>query len=334
MSELSPSNLPPFRPSSFRTPLALFVYNRPAHTRRALEAISRMRRLDEVELTIFCDAPKHAGHAAAVGEVRAIARAFAAAQGAGVAVNLVERDENHGLARSIAGSVSALTQAHGRVIVLEDDLVPTPDFLAFMLDGLARYQDAPEVLQISGCLLPGALPAREDAFFLPLTTTWGWATWARAWERFQPVTAGDRAALDADAGLRHRFTAEGRVDYVAMLDDRLAGKNDSWGILWWHAVARAGGLVLYPRESLIWNGGFDASGVHCGGTEVFQPRAPEAFSRPRLADPIRLPASVRTDDAAWASVLAFLSGGAPRRVEGASLAGRLKAAARKLFNAK
>lgn len=290
-----------------RTPLALFVYNRPDHTRRALEAIARLQRRDEVDLIIFSDAPKRPEHGPAVQEVRDLVHGSA---GKG-RTTVVERAENFGLARSIAGAVSTLTEDHGRVVVLEDDLVPTPDFLPFMLDGLDRYADQPTVLQIAGCLLPGSLDAREDGFFLPLTTTWGWATWARAWSGFAPIGPQERAALDTDVDFRQRFTADGAVDYVAMLDDRLAGRNDSWGILWWYTVAKARGLVLYPRESLIWNGGFDASGVHCGGTEVFQPRAPERFNHPRLPHPISLPDRVEPDRRAWVDLLRFLRSGAP-----------------------
>jgi hypothetical protein len=294
-------------------PLALFVYNRPGHTARALKAIGRLQRLSEIELHVFSDAPKHEKHAKAVDEVRQIIRAFASTPPTGLRVHVVERAHNLGLAGSIAGSVTELVRSHGRVIVLEDDLVPTPDFLPFMLDGLRRYQDDPRVMQISGCLLPGRLQTAEDGFFLPLTTTWGWATWERAWSAFKPVDAADRAQLDTDPALRSRFTAEGRFDYVAMLDDLLAGRNDSWGIQWWYAVAKAAGLVLYPRESLIWNGGFDASGVHCGGTEIFQPDPPPQFAAPRLGrerlgGEMRLPAKVLIDKKSWAKVLSFLEG--------------------------
>lgn len=309
-----------------RTPLALFVYNRPAHTLRALTAIARMHRLEEVDLHLFCDAPKREKDARAVEEVRAVVRDFAGRHRAAV----VTRSENFGLARSIAGAVSELVAAEGRVVVLEDDLVPTPDFLSFMLDGLERFRDEPRVMQVAGCLLPGSVPAATDGVFLPLTTTWGWATWDRAWRAFSPVRAEDRAALDADAQLRRRFTAEGRADYVSMLDDRLAGRNDSWGILWWFAVARAGGLTLYPRQSLIWNGGFDASGVHCGGTEVFRAEPPPPFEQMRIGAAPRLPGTVEVDAAAWRAVLDFLAP-PPSVAEGTSTgwaAGILRAARR------
>ena len=39
-------------------PIALFVYNRPDHTRRTLEALSRNELADQSHLFIFADGPK------------------------------------------------------------------------------------------------------------------------------------------------------------------------------------------------------------------------------------------------------------------------------------
>jgi len=66
----------------------------------------------------------------------------------------------------------------------------------------------------------------------------------------------------ANPAHRQQFDLDGAYAYTTMLEDRLAGKNDSWGILWWYRVFRAGGLVLYPRYSLVRNDGFDGSGTH------------------------------------------------------------------------
>jgi len=186
-------------------------------------------------------------------------------------------------------------------------------------------------MQVAGCLLTGEAPAAgnaPDALFMPVTTTWGWATWERAWRAFDPA-ATNPAPLDTDPAFRRRFTLDGAGErYVGMLQDRLAGRNDSWGIFWWFAVARAGGQVLNPRRSLVWNGGFDNSGVHCGGVEAFRPDIPEQMRSPRLDDPIRFPQAVTTDEAAFAALRAHLSPPPPTRLAGlqrrlASWAGRI-----------
>jgi len=240
-----------------KTPIALFAYNRPDHLQRALDSLSRCRRLDECQLYLYCDGAKKLEHLGAVQAARLIAREWATRLDAVV----TEREANFGLARSIVTAVSELCTQFGRVIVLEDDLVLSPDFLDTMLRGLDRYENESEVMQISGYMFPLDPPPPQELFLLPLTTTWGWATWARAWQAFD-WDASDSMEFFANPAHRQQFDLDGAYAYTTMLEDRLAGKNDSWGILWWYRVFRAGGLVLYPRYSLVRNDGFDGSGTH------------------------------------------------------------------------
>ncbi len=283
-----------------KTPIAVFTYNRPVHTARLLDSLSRCTRLDECDVHIFCDGPKKPEHRPAVEASRQVVRQWAEGHPAAV----VEREDNLGLARSIVTGVSELCAAYGRVIVLEDDLVLSPDFLDYMLQALDRYADSPEVYQVAGYLLPVEHEFTREAFFLPLTTTWGWATWQRAWQAFRWEVPDAREKL-ADPGFRRRFDLEGCYPYSAMLEDRLAGKNDSWGILWWYTVFCLGGLVLYPPVSLVQNLGFDGSGVHCGSSD--QGTAEAAAGRLPLS--FSLPRQVQADLAAFERVKEAIGGG-------------------------
>lgn len=283
-----------------KTPLAVFTFNRPEHARRSLAALAACRGLERCRPVIFCDAAARPEQEQAVEANRREAREWAARLGARV----VEREANLGLAASIAGGVGELCAEHGRVIVVEDDLVVSPDFLAYMLDGLDRYQDRPEVMQISGFMFNLPLAHKPDTFFLPLTTTWGWATWRRAWESFDPrPPEADRLLADPD--FRRGFDLDGAYAYSEMLRARLAGRNDSWGILWWLAVHRAGGLVLYPRDSLVYNCGLDNTGTHCGADDLGQP-APERFQAPRLPSPPAWPRRVAADQEVMEAIKQYL----------------------------
>lgn len=281
--------------------LAVFAYNRPDHVARCLEALARCERLGECHVVVYCDGPRVPAHAEAVARTRQVVRAWCAGHGAG----LVEQPGNLGLAGSISAGVAELCAAHGSVIVVEDDLVVSPDFVGFMIAALERYADCPDVLQVSGHTLCD-LPGKGSASFMPLTTTWGWATWARAWRCFDPAPRDIDAAL-ADPEFRARFDIDGGGTFPRMLADRLAGRNDSWGVLWWYAVARRAGLVLYPHRSLVWNGGFDASGVHCGDGGFAQPPV-AAFAVPRLPKPLAFPNSVAVNQDAYRTARAFLRG--------------------------
>jgi hypothetical protein len=283
------------------TPLALFAYSRPAHVAAALDSLARCARLKECRVHVFCDGPKGPEDAAAVAETRRVVRERAGGLGAEV----IEREANLGLARSVVTGVTDLCARYGRVIVVEDDLVVAPDFLAYMLAALDRYEDADDVYQVSGFMVPVAHPEAPDAFFLPLTTTWGWATWARAWAAFDGEATGAAEAL-GDPETRRRFDLGGAYPYAAMLEDRLGGRNDSWGILWWWAVFKAHGLVLHPRRSLARAGGMDGTGTHSGAVDPLGQPGVEAFRAPVLGAAPRLPDRVAPDGAALARVTAYL----------------------------
>jgi len=283
------------------TPVAIFAYNRPDHVQSALASLAKCRRLSDCRLTIYCDGPKTPALEAGVAATRRVVRDWASRLNAEV----IERGENLGLARSIVSGVTEQCQKFGRTIVVEDDLVVSPDFLDYMLQGLEHYQDTATVYQISGFMFPVDHPAGWDAFFLPLTTTWGWATWERAWRVFDWNASSARHLL-ADLTVRKRFNLNNSYPYFDILTNRLAGRNDSWGILWWYAVFSVDGLVLHPRRSLVWNGGFDSTGIHAGAPANTMQSPREYFDSPRLAYPLTLPGDVLVDQEAFARVTNYL----------------------------
>ena len=256
-----------------KTPVALFTYNRPSHTRRAIEALSKCSRIDECDFYFFSDGPRTEGIRPQVDSTRNVLKDWAERFNAQV----IERDNNFGLAKSIVSGVTELCERYGRVIVLEDDLVVGADFLHYMLESLGRYEKEEQVLQIGAFTVSSPENLSTDVFLLPVTTTWGWATWQRAWRHFSWLP-DDLNSAKSDTEWCRLFDLNGTCTFSNMLEDRLAGSNDSWGILWWYAVSRRRGLVVYPRNSLIWNGGFDGSGVHCGSGEFAGQNTPAGLA--------------------------------------------------------
>ncbi len=246
-------------------PIALFVYNRPDHTRRAVESMQRNELAANSELHVFSDGPRNQE---AVGQVLKVREYIRGIEGfAKLAV--YEKDCNQGLAGSVIDGVNRLLEQYGRVIVVEDDLVIAPQFLSFMNVALERYRGDTQVMQVSGHMFPVDVDIDDDAFFLPFTTSWGWGTWARAWKYFDPAAKG-HAMLKEDQSRRRVFDMDGAYDYFAMLEAQLAGKVDSWAIRWYLSVFINEGIVLYPRKSLVTNTGFDGSGTHTRGEALDQ----------------------------------------------------------------
>lgn len=239
-------------------PIALFVYNRPDHTRRTIDALARNVGAEASDLFVFSDAPRSVAAEAAVAEVRALLRTVTGFR----SVEIVERHENWGLRRSIVDGVTRLCDARGDVIVVEDDLVTSPWFLDYMNAALDRYRDEPRVMQVAGHMFPIESRSATDATFLSFTSSWGWSTWKRAWDFFDPAASG-YASLRDDAKRRRSFDLNDSYPFFAMLEDAIAGRIDSWAIRWYLSVFDRDGLVLFPRESLVENLGFDGTGLHC-----------------------------------------------------------------------
>ena len=97
---------------------------------------------------------------------------------------IIEQLENLGLAKSIISGVTMLCEKNEQAIVLEDDLETSPYFLKYMNDSLVFYEGTPEVIHISGCRYPVEAFGTDDTFFLHVPLCWGWATWKRAWCKF------------------------------------------------------------------------------------------------------------------------------------------------------
>jgi hypothetical protein len=238
-------------------PVALFVYRRPAHTRRAIQALQRNVQAADTDLIVFSDAAREPAVAAEVDEVRRYIKQVAGFR----SIALIERERNLGLANSIIDGVTQVCREHGQVIVMEDDLVVSRYFLHYMNRTLDKYANSERVMQISGYMFPVDLGLDCDAAFFPLTTSWGWACWQRSWAYFDEIARG-RDVLRQDSVLRAGFNLNGAYDYFSMLEQQGRGLVDSWAIRWYLSVFLRQGLVLYPVRSLVHNAGFDAGRTH------------------------------------------------------------------------
>jgi hypothetical protein len=243
-------------------PIAVFVYRRAGHARRMLHSLLQNRLAAESPICIFCDGPRSERDAPEVGQTRAAVSELVPAH-----ARIVERSANLGLARSVIEGVSAMLEEYGEVIVVEDDLVLSPFALDYFNQALERYRNEERVMHVSGYMFPvkAALP---EAFFYREATCWGWATWARAWQHFEPDGNRIRRAV-LERGERRAFDVEGSIGFFEMLESQIAGRVDSWAIRWYGSLWMRGGLALHPGNSLVRNTGLDGSGEHCGVTSAF-----------------------------------------------------------------
>jgi len=241
-------------------PIAFFAYKRPEHTRKSLESLSQNEGAESSDLFIFCEGAKRIEDEEAVRQVRQVVRSKQWCRN----VHVIEHEKNMGCANSIIYGLTKICEEYGSVIVVEDDLLLSPYFLHYMNSALELYKNEQKVMQISGHMFPVKFASsQEDSIFLPFTTSWGWATWQRAWQHFDPDMKGYEQ-LKLNKNKRYKFDLNGSFAYFNMLEYQLTGEIDAWDIRWYLSTFMLDGLTLFPKKSLVANIGFDGSGTHCG----------------------------------------------------------------------
>lgn len=245
-------------------PVALFVYNRPDHTRRTLAYLQKNLLADESRLFIYSDAAKTPADEAKVNEVREVIKEV----GGFKSVKVTLREQNMGLANSIIDGVTHLVNEYGKVIVFEDDLLSSPYTLQYFNEALTHYEHEEKVMHIGAYMYNLKDKQLPETFLFRAATSWGWATWARAWKNFEP----DIEVLmpQFDQALIHQFSIEGTMNFWKQMLDFKAGKNNSWAIRWYASIFLRGGLTLNPSHSFIQNIGNDGSGIHSNNESMYQ----------------------------------------------------------------
>ena len=244
-------------------PIVLFVYSRPEHTRRVIEALAANRGAEKSKLLIFSDGPKNDTTIRNVQKVREYIRSINS-MNIFSQVIIHESETNKGLANSIIDGVSLVLKEYDRVIVLEDDVITAPDFIEYMNNALSYFKDNGLIWSISGYSHQIKLPKgyNNDIYLSYRACSCAWGTWRDRWEKVD-WQVRDYEKFKKNYLARMAFN-RGGADLSKMLDYQMQGKIDSWAIRWCYSQFKHGMLTVYPVISRVKNIGFDGSGTHSG----------------------------------------------------------------------
>lgn len=253
------------------SPITLFVYNRPIHTKKTIKALKANKLASKSILYIYSDCPKKEEHIKDVKEVREYIYTIKGFK----QINIVERKQNYGLAKSIIKGVTEVIDKYNKVIVLEDDLITSHMFLSFMNNMLETYEKEKKIYSITGYNYPPKLMKipkeyKYDIYFSPRAGSWGWATWKDRWDKAD-WEVKDYEEFKKNKQLQKEFN-KGGDDMTDMLIKQMEGKLDSWAIRWCYTLFKNNSYCIYPTRSYIDNIGMDGSGVHCGSSEKYKQR--------------------------------------------------------------
>jgi len=240
---------------NLKTPVAFLVFNRPETTRRVFEAIRIAR---PCRLLVVADGPRenHPGEAARCAEVRAIIDRIDWPCDV-----LKEYSEfNLGCGRRISSGLDWVFREVEEAIILEDDCLPHPDFFRFCELLLEYYREDERIMMIGGSnYLLDTLDIQESFCFSRYFSIWGWATWRRAWAKYDLSLKGWpklRQQNQLGSFYREPFM---RKHVASMFDKAYRGDVDTWDAQWFFTCLFNNGLSAVPRKNLVSNIGLEGT---------------------------------------------------------------------------
>ena len=170
-------------------------------------------------------------------------------------VFIILRSKNFGLSKNIIDGINFVLKKNKKIIVLEEDLKLSKNFLTFINSGLKIYENDSRIASINGWFFPLSSKKNiEDTFFIRGADCWGWGTWRRAWKKFD--TDGQRLLNKIRKNkLEKLFNFNNSFNYMKMLQNQINKKNQSWAIRWYASAFLENMYTLHPKLSLVENTG-------------------------------------------------------------------------------
>ena len=241
------------------TPVAFLIFNRPDTTAQVFAAIRQAR---PPKLLVVADGPR----TGRPGEADLCAATRAIVDGVDWPCEVLKNfaDQNMGCKQRIASGLDWVFREVEEAIILEDDCLPHPDFFPFCEKMLQRYRDDERVMMIGGTnYLLDRLDIEESYCFSRYFAIWGWATWRRAWAKYD-LAMDEWPRYKAAGTLKSFYPQRFMQRFVSnMFDGARTGRLATWDIQWFYSCLFSNALCIIPRVNLISNIGL--VGTHTSG---------------------------------------------------------------------
>lgn len=257
--------------SRYCAPVVIFSYRRKDKLEICINELQKCVLADNSDVIVFSDGYKDKNDKYAVDEVREYLHSIEY-ENRFKTFTVIEQPSNKGLATSIIDGVTGILKQYSRVIVVEDDLVVSKDFLMYMNDALDFYCDNNKY----GCISAYTEPLRhlrkykKDIYVTPKGDCWGWATWSDRWRGIDwDLKSFDTYLNDADRRKAFSSLEKGLEEQLIAQHE---GRLDAWAARWCFHLFNKGMLTVYPTVCRAVNIGNDGTGVHCDNVTYFDNR--------------------------------------------------------------
>ena len=234
-----------------KTPILFLVFNRLDTTKQVFEEIKKVK---PKKLFIAADGPRNKMEKKRTDAVR---KYILDNIDWDCEVKTLFRTKNLGCGKAVSNAITWFFDNVNMGIILEDDCLPSQSFFPFCEELLKKYKNNKKIMQIAGFNpVSSKLKINESYLFSYLGGIWGWATWKRAWEKYD-FDIKEFEKSKTQKKLKKIGFSEQMIEFKLKTFDLIKNKQvDTWDYQWEFTKLNNFGLTILPKKNLIKNIGF------------------------------------------------------------------------------
>ena len=249
-----------------KTIIGVFCYKRAAKLKASMEALLANPECKDMEIIFFCDGHKSEKDLPGVTATREYINSLTGFK----KVHKHFRERNLSTGPNFFAGINHLRDNYEQFIIVEDDLVVTPNYVRYMLDGLDFYRAEPSVFCMSGFAFPLSVKNYPyDTIIHERFCSYGWASWSAKVKSVIWDKEGLQNLLATTPGFMSQLDKQG-PDLSRMLKKQMAGDISTWDIQMQVHVAKNRMKVVYPIISKSHNIGFDNESTNTFGMDYLK----------------------------------------------------------------
>lgn len=247
----------------FNTPILLVVFNREDTIRRVFAEI---KKLKPKYLYIAADGPREnrIGEKEKCERVRSIVNEI----DWDCEVHKLFHEKNLGCHTAVPAAISWFFENVEKGIILEDDCLPNQSFFYYCEELLEKYKDEEKIMMISGTNFLEKTDICESYFFSKYAYIWGWATWKRAWSKFDNKMESYPHLKAQGFFNRYLPSISEKYFWKIAFTNKYSGLKEGWDVKWIYALISNKALSITPKYNLIQNIGFTQEATNTNVTDT------------------------------------------------------------------
>jgi len=245
-------------------PIVIFTYIRVEKLKKSIESLRQSNLSNRSHLYIFSDSAKNKKEEQRVNKVREYIRSIKGFK----KISIILRKKNYGLSNNIIDGINKIINKHGKIIVVEEDIIVDKNFLNFLNYSLNFYKNKKSVWHISGWNYNLKLPITPDGYFTKTMNCWGWATWKNRWKYFEKKPKKIINSWTQD--MIDEFNFDNTLNFFSQIIRNEKKKINTWAIFWYAVIFENKKLCLNPTFSHSENIGIGKGSTHTNNIdEIF-----------------------------------------------------------------